>query len=177
MTFWPDTRFDGISTDARIRRSGGLRHPAGAVPVTASPICAASPPCSAIAQGDLHGERRRARAVREYSSTSATVAPAWPYPVHWCSPTSARSSPAAIRVRKAIGASWCSSPKQLLEPLATDLCLDAPKFQAAWAPPSRMTLEGRWLVVEDRARFGRQRRGRRRARAHLFTRFQSFPLG
>ena len=30
MTFWPDTRFDGISTDAKIARSDGLRHRAWA---------------------------------------------------------------------------------------------------------------------------------------------------
>ena len=158
------------------RRSVGLRHSAGAVRLQHR-RSALRPHRAAPRTGGLHGERRRARAFGNIRASERQ------WRLHGRTRvTGVRQQargvflpPSGIGRQSAHRGVFLRASCSSRSP--TDLCLDAPKFQAAWAPPSRMTLEGRRPVVEDRARFGRQRRGRSRARAHLFMCFQPFPLG
>ena len=137
MTFWPDTRFDGISTDAKI----------------------ADPTAYGIAPGPSGysiADLRCAPAVQRYAqgiyTESAVALVLSGIFEHLSDSRACMAVPGSLVFANKSAEFLCRHQglegnrrivvffsEQLLEPLATDLCLDTPKFQAAWAPPSRLT--------------------------------------
>jgi AraC family transcriptional regulator len=145
MTFWPDTRFDGISTDARIADPSAYGIPPGP-----SGYSIADLRCVPAVQRDPQGvytENAVALVLsgifEHLSDSGACMAvPGSLVFANKRAEFSCRHQGSEGNRRIVVFFS-----EQLLEPLATDLCLDAPKFQAAWAPPSRMTSKVAGLLL------------------------------
>ena len=137
MTFWPDTRFDGLATDAKI----------------------ADPTAYGIAPGpagysiaDLRcvpSVLRRAQGVYTETGIALVVSGTFEHLSEGCA---GMAVPGSL-VFANRGAEFSCRHEglegnrrivvffsdELLEPLAAAFCLDAPRFQATSAPPSRVT--------------------------------------
>lgn len=137
MTFWPDTRFDGISTDAKI----------------ADPTAYGIPPGpSGYSIADLRcvpTVQRHAQGVYTESGVALVLSGIFE---HLSDSRACMAVPGSLVFANKRAEFSCRHQgldgnrrivvffsEKLLEPLATDLCLDAPTFQAAAAPPSRLT--------------------------------------
>jgi AraC-like DNA-binding protein len=137
MTFWPDTRFDGISTDAKI------------VDPTAYGI---APGPAGYSIADLRcvpAVQRHAQGVYTESGVALVLSGMFE---HLSDSRACMAVPGSLVFANKRAEFSCRHQglegnrrivvffsEQLLEPLATDLRLDAPRFQAASAPPSRLT--------------------------------------
>ena len=137
MTFWPDTRFDGIGTDAKI------------VDPTAYGI---APGPSGYSIADLRcmpTVQRHARGVYTESGVALVLSGTFE---HSSDSRACMAVPGSLVFANKGAEFSCRHQgvegnrrivvffsEELLEPLAADLQLDAPRFQAAWAPPSRRT--------------------------------------
>jgi AraC family transcriptional regulator len=137
MTFWPDTRFDGISTDARIADPTAYGIPPG--------------PCG-YSIADLRcvpTVQRQARGIYTESGVALVLSGTFDY---LSDNHASMAVPGSLVFANKAAEFSCRHQglegnrrivvffsEQLLEPLATDLRLDAPRFQAASAPPSRLT--------------------------------------
>lgn len=137
MTFWPDTRFDGISTDAKIADP------------TAYGI--APGPCG-YSIADLRcvpSVQRRAQGIYTESGIGLVLSGTFEHLSDGCAHMAVPG--ALVFANK--GAEFSCRHQgvegnrrivvffsaEMLESLATDLCLDEPRFQATSAPPSRLT--------------------------------------
>lgn len=137
MTFWPDTRFEGLATDAKIADPAAY----GIAPGPAG-YSIADLRCAPTVQ-------RQARGIYTESAVALVLSGTFEHLSDGCSRTAVPGS--LVFANK--GAEFACRhqgeegnrrivvffSEELLGPLATDLCLDAPRFQAASAPPSRLT--------------------------------------
>lgn len=137
MTFWPDTRFDGISTDAQIADPAAY----GIAPGPAG-YGVADLRCVPTVQ-------RHAQGVYTQSGVALVLSGIFE---HRSDARACMAVPGSL-VFANKGAEFSCRHQgaegnrrivvffsdELLEPLATDLGLDAPRFQAGSAPPSRLT--------------------------------------
>ncbi len=137
MTFWPDTRFDAISTDARIADPSAYGIPPGPAGYSIADLR-----CVPAVQ-------RRTQGIYTESAVALVLSGIFE---HRCDSRADMAVPGSLvfankRAEFACRHQGAESNRRivvffsekLLEPLATDLCLDAPKFPAASAPPSRLT--------------------------------------
>jgi AraC family transcriptional regulator len=137
MTFWPDTRFDAISTDAKIADPTAYGIPPG--------------PCG-YSIADLRcipAVQRRAQGIYTESAVALVLSGMFEYLSDSCAGMAVPGSLVFANKRAEFSCRHQGSEgnrrivvffsQKLLEPLATDLRLDAPRFQAASAPPSRLT--------------------------------------
>jgi len=137
MTFWPDTRFDGISTDAKI-----VDPTAYGIPPGPSGYSIADLRCIPAVQREAHGVYTESGVALVLSGifehlSDSRVCMAIPGSLVFANKRaefSCRHQGLECNRRIVVFFS-----EKLLEPLATDLCLDAPRFPAASAPPSRLT--------------------------------------
>ena len=137
MSFWPDMRFDGISSDARI----------------ADPTAYGIPPGPAgYSLADLHcvpAVQRHAQGIYTESGVALVLSGTFE---HQSRSRACVAVPGSLVFANKNAEFSCRHQglernrrivvffsEQLLEPLATDLRLHAPRFDAAWAPPSRLT--------------------------------------
>jgi AraC-like DNA-binding protein len=137
MTFWPDTRFDAISTDAKI----------------ADPTAYGIPPGpSGYALADLRcvpAVQSHAQGVYTESGVALVLSGIFE---HLMDSRACMAVPGSLVFANKRAEFSCRHlglesnrrivvffSDELLEPLATDLRLAAPRFQAASAPPSRLT--------------------------------------
>jgi len=137
MTFWPEMRFDGISTDARI----------------ADPTAYGIPPGPAgYSIADLHcvpAVQRHAQGIYTESGVALVLSGTFE---HSSNSRACVAVPGSLVFANKSAEFFCRHQglernrrivvffsEQLLEPLASDLHLDAPRFHAVWAPPSRLT--------------------------------------
>lgn len=137
MTFWPDTRFDGISTDAKIADPTAYGIPPGPAGYSIADLRCV-PAVQRHAQG-IYTESAVALVLsgtfEHLSDSSACIAvPGSLVFANKSAEFSCRHQGLEGNRRIVLFFS-----ERLLEPLASDLSLDEPKFQAAWAPPSRLT--------------------------------------
>lgn len=137
MTFWPEMRLDGVSTDAKI----------------------ADPSAYGIAPGpagysiaDLHcvpAVQRHSQGIYTESGVALVLSGTFE---HLSDSRACMAVPGSLVFANKRAEFSCRHQglernrrivvffsEELLEPLAADLRLDAPKFHAAWAPPSRLT--------------------------------------
>jgi len=137
MTFWPDTRFEGICTDAKIADP------------TAYGI---APGPSGYSIADLRcvpAVQRHARGVYTESAVALVLSGTFE---HLSDSRACTAVPGSLVFANKGAEFSCrhQGPEgnrrivvffsdELLGPLATELCLEAPRFQAASAPPSRLT--------------------------------------
>jgi AraC family transcriptional regulator len=137
MTFWPDTRFDGISTDAKIADP------------TAYGI---QPGPSGYGIADLRclpTVQRHARGVYTESGVALVLSGTFE---HLSDGSACMAVPGSLVFANKGAEFSCRHEgsegnrrivvffsEELLEPLAATFCLDAPRFQATSAPPSRLT--------------------------------------
>jgi AraC family transcriptional regulator len=137
MTFWPDTRFDGICTDARIADPTAYGIPPGP-----SGYSIADLRCAPTVQ-------RHARGIYTESGVALVLSGTFE---HLSDDHACMAVPGSLVFANKRSEFSCRHQglegnrrivvffsEQLLEPLATDLHLDAPRFPAASAPPSRLT--------------------------------------
>lgn len=137
MTFWPDTRFDGISTDAKIADPTAYGIPPG--------------PCG-YSIADLRcipAVQRHAQGIYTESGVALVLSGIFEHlsDAHACMavPGSLVFANKHAEFSCRHEGSECNRrivvffSEQLLEPLATDLRLNSPRFHAASAPPSRLT--------------------------------------
>jgi len=137
MTFWPEMRFERISTDAKI----------------ADPAAYGIPPGPAgYSIADLHcvpAVQRHARGIYTESGVALVLSGTFE---HLSDSRSCMAVPGSLVFANKRAEFSCRHQglernrrivvffsEQLLEPLATDLHLDAPRFHTALAPPSRLT--------------------------------------
>jgi AraC family transcriptional regulator len=137
MTFWPDMRLDGISSDARI----------------ADPSAYGIAPGSAgYSIADLHcipAIQRHAQGIYTETGVALVLSGTFEYlsDSHACT-----AVPGSLVFANKGAEFFCRHQglernrrivvffsDELLAPLAADLLLDEPKFHAVWAPPSRLT--------------------------------------
>ncbi|MGH8189119.1 MAG: helix-turn-helix domain-containing protein [Steroidobacteraceae bacterium] len=137
MTFWPDTRFDGISTDAKIADPAAYGIAPG--------------PCG-YSIADLRclpAVQRHAQGVYTESGVALVLSGIFE---HLSDSHACMAVPGSLVFANKRAEFSCRHQglegnrrivvffsEQLLEPLAADLRLDAPRFQTASAPPSRLT--------------------------------------
>jgi AraC family transcriptional regulator len=146
MTFWPDTRFDAISTDAKIRDPAAY----GIAPGPAG-YSIADLRCAPTVQ-------RHARGIYTESAVALVLSGIFE---HLSDSSTCMAVPGSLVFANKRAEFSCRHQGQegnrrivvffseeLLEPLATDLNLDTPKFQAAWAPPSRLTPQVAGLLLQ-----------------------------
>jgi AraC-like DNA-binding protein len=137
MTFWPDTRFDGISTDARIADPTAY----GIAPGPAG-YSVADLRCVPAVQRHAHGIYTESAMALVLSGTFE----------HLSGSCADMAVPGSLVFANKGAEFSCRHQglegnrrivvffsEQMIETLASDLCLDAPRFQAALAPPSRLT--------------------------------------
>lgn len=137
MTFWPDKRFDGISCDARIADPSAYGIPPGP-----SGYSIADLRCAPAVQ-------RHARGIYTESGVALVLSGTFE---HLSDNHACMAVPGSLVFANKRAEFSCRHQglegnrrivvffsEQLLEPLATDLRLDTPRFQAASAPPSRLT--------------------------------------
>jgi AraC family transcriptional regulator len=137
MTFWPDTRFDGICTDARIADPTAYGIPPGP-----SGYSIADLRCAPTVQ-------RHARGIYTESGVALVLSGTFE---HLSDDHACMAVPGSLVFANKRSEFSCRHQglegnrrivvffsEQLLEPMATDLHLDAPRFPAASAPPSRLT--------------------------------------
>jgi AraC-like DNA-binding protein len=137
MTFWPDTRFDAISTDATIADPTAYGLAPGPSGYRVADLRCV-PAVQRYAQG-VYTESAMALVLSgmfEYQSDSRTEI-AVPGSLVFAN----KGAEFSCRHRGLDGNRRIVTffSEELLEALANDLCLDAPKFQAGTAPPSRLT--------------------------------------
>ena len=137
MTFWPEMRLDGISSDAKI----------------ADPTAYGIPPGPAgYSIADLHcvpAVQRHAQGIYTESAVALVLSGTFQ---HLSDNRACIAVPGSLVFANKREEFSCRHQgmernrrivvffsEQLLEPLADDLCLDEPKFHAAFAPPSRLT--------------------------------------
>lgn len=146
MTFWPDTRLEGISSDATIADPTAY----GIAPGPAG-YSIADLRCAPAVQ-------RHAQGVYTQSAVALVLSGIFE---HLSDSRACMAVPGSLVFANKQAEFSCRHQgldgnrrivvffsEQLLEPLATDLCLDAPKFQAAWAPPSRLTSKVAGLLLK-----------------------------
>jgi AraC-like DNA-binding protein len=146
MMFWPDTRFAGISTDEKIRDPTAY----GIAPGPAG-YSIADLRCAPAVQ-------RHARGVYTESAVALVLSGIFE---HSSDSNACMAVPGSLVFANKRAEFSCRHQgldgnrrivvffsEELLEPLATDLSLDAPKFQAAWAPPSRLTPQVAGLLLQ-----------------------------
>ncbi len=145
MTFWPDTRFDGISTDAKIRDPTAYGIPPGPAGYSIADLR-----CVPAVQ-------RRAQGVYTESAVALVLSGIFE---HLSDSDACMAVPGSLVFANKRAEFTCRHQGQdgnrrivvffseeLLQPLATDLSLDAPKFQATSAPPSRLTPQVAGLLL------------------------------
>jgi AraC-like DNA-binding protein len=145
MTFWPDTRFDAISTDAKIRDPSAY----GIAPGPAG-YSIADLRCTPTVQ-------RHASGIYTESAVALVLSGIFE---HLSDSSACMAVPGSLVFANKRAEFSCRHQglegnrrivvffsEQLLEPLANDLSLDTPKFQAAWAPPSRLTPQVAGLLL------------------------------
>src|SRR5687767_3471472 len=145
MTFWPDTRFDGISTDAKIRDPAAY----GIAPGPAG-YSIADLRCAPTVQ-------RHARGIYTESAVALVLSGIFE---HLSDSSACMAVPGSLVFANKRAEFTCRHQgldgnrrivvffsDELLEPLATDLSLDTPRFQATSAPPSRLTPQVAGLLL------------------------------
>jgi AraC family transcriptional regulator len=146
MMFWPETRFAGISTDAKIRDP------------TAYGI---APGPAGYSIADLRcvpAVQRHAQGVYTQSAVALVLSGIFE---HLSDSNVCMAVPGSLVFANKSAEFSCRHQglegnrrivvffsEELLEPLATDLSLDAPRFRAAWAPPSRLTPQVAGLLLQ-----------------------------
>jgi AraC family transcriptional regulator len=145
MTFWPDTRFDAIATDARIADPTAF----GMTPGPAG-YRVADLRCAPAIQ-------RHAQGVYTESAVALVLSGMFEHRSGNCAD---KAIPGSLVFANKGAEFSCRHlapdgnrrivlffSQQLLEPLAAEFCLPEPKFQAGMAPPSRRTTRVAGLML------------------------------
>jgi AraC family transcriptional regulator len=150
MTFWPEMRFEGISTDAKIADPTAYGIPPGPAGYSIADLSC------------LPAVQRHAEGI--YTETGVALVLSGTFE-HLSDNRSCIAVPGSLVFANKRAEFSCRHrglernrrivmffSEQLLEPLAADLRLDAPRFHAGLAPPSRLTTRIAGLLLKTARR-------------------------